>query len=228
MGKVGMDNKITEKNNFYYLTLALIVLLLSSSLQQVLESGPLNYLMQGVTLFTFVVCLLSLSFDKGWHHFLRISVICWITVAVFKKVLDIQQMDIVVLLLMFAFYLGIFISIVRQILFTGSIDTNKVVGSVALFLLLGLKWAIVYLLVLEFSPESFNGMIQQPWADNFAKATYFSFVTLTTLGYGDISPSSPVAQVIVYLEAIAGVFYMAIVVASLVGASQSNQEKNDG
>ncbi len=71
-------------------------------------------------------------------------------------------------------------------------------------------------------------MVQLPWGENFSNAAYFSFVTLTTLGYGDISPTSPVAQVIVYLEAIAGVFYMAIVVASLVGASQTNQEKNDG
>ncbi|WP_036829337.1 potassium channel family protein, partial [Photobacterium sanctipauli] len=101
-------------------------------------------------------------------------------------------------------------------------------GSLALFLLLGLMWAIAYLFILEFSPNAFTGMEHKAWGENFANAAYFSFVTLTTLGYGDISPVSPVAQVIVYLEAIAGVFYMAIVVASLVGAaSQTNQDKND-
>ena len=89
-------------------------------------------------------------------------------------------------------------------------------------------WAIAYLLILEFSPSSFTGLEAKNWGDNFSNAAYFSFVTLTTLGYGDISPISPVAQVIVYLEAIAGVFYMAIVVASLVGASQNSQENNDG
>nr|WP_269764034.1 potassium channel family protein [Shewanella benthica] len=52
---------------------------------------------------------------------------------------------------------------------------------------------------------------------------YFSFVTLTTLGYGDISPISPFSQVLVYMEAIAGVFYMAIVVASLVSSNQGKQ-----
>lgn len=223
-----MANKITEKNNFYYLTLALVLLLLSSSLAQVLTSGVLDFLLQGVTLFTFFVCLLSLRFDKTWRRFFWVSLICWVIVAVFKRVFDIQYMDALVLVLMLVFYLGIFTSIVRQIIFTGSIDTNKVVGSVALFLLLGLMWALLYLLVLEFAPESFTGITQKPWSDNFSQVTYFSFVTLTTLGYGDISPISPVAQVIVYLEAIAGVFYMAIVVASLVGASQSNQEKNDG
>ena len=51
-----------------------------------------------------------------------------------------------------------------------------------------------------------------------------SFVTLTTLGYGDISPNTPFAQVAVYMEAIAGVFYMAIVVASLVSAGLAQKE----
>ncbi|NVO99518.1 two pore domain potassium channel family protein, partial [Photobacterium damselae subsp. damselae] len=97
---------------------------------------------------------------------------------------------------------------------------------VALFLLLGLMWAILYLILLEFDPNSFTGMESMPWGDNFSNAAYFSFVTLTTLGYGDISPITPIAQVIVYLEAIVGVFYMAIVVSSLVSSNQSHVERN--
>jgi voltage-gated potassium channel Kch len=56
------------------------------------------------------------------------------------------------------------------------------------------------------------------WYDNLPTMTYFSFVTLTTLGYGDISPAKPMAEVLVVLEAITGMFYLAIIVASLVGA----------
>ncbi|MBT8054181.1 MAG: potassium channel family protein [Gammaproteobacteria bacterium] len=48
--------------------------------------------------------------------------------------------------------------------------------------------------------------------------TYFSFVTLTTLGYGDISPATPLAEVLVILEAVTGIFYLAIIVASLMGS----------
>ncbi len=80
----------------------------------------------------------------------------------------------------------------------------------------------MYLLALELSPGAFNGMIKQDWADNFPISTYFSYVTLTTLGYGDISPAAPVSRVLVYLEAISGTFYMAVVVASLVSASRSD------
>lgn len=223
-----MGNRISEKNNFYYLTAALVILLVSSSLEQALMTGFLDLVLQGVTVLNFIVCLASLRFDKHWFRFLLLIAIGWGVVSITKNIFPIRQIDILILALMFTFFGGTFKSISRQILFTGSIDANKVVGSLALFLLLGLMWAIAYLVILEFSAESFTGMTQLPWQENYANAVYFSFVTLTTLGYGDISPISPVAQVIVYLEAIAGVFYMAIVVASLVGASQSNQEKNDG
>ena len=57
---------------------------------------------------------------------------------------------------------------------------------------------------------------------------YFSFVTLSTLGYGDISPASEIARSLVYLEAICGQFYIAILVASLVGAHMSEQAENKG
>lgn len=222
-----MKKKITTENNFYYLTFALILLLVSSSLEQVVDAGFLDIVFQLFTILTFIVCLISLRFDTGWYRFLLMLAIVWVGLAVVKGVFNVVSMDRVMLILMFVFFFGTFKAIVRQILFTGTVDNNKVVGSLALFLLLGLMWAIAYLLILEFSPEAFTGLEKGAWGETFSVAAYFSFVTLTTLGYGDVSPITPFSQVIVYLEAIAGVFYMAIVVASLVGASQTNQESND-
>jgi voltage-gated potassium channel Kch len=66
------------------------------------------------------------------------------------------------------------------------------------------------------------------WGQNFSNAAYFSFVTLTTLGYGDISPLTQLAQVIVYLEAIVGVFYMAIIVSSLVSSNIEHEVSKNG
>jgi len=82
-------------------------------------------------------------------------------------------------------------------------------------------WAMLYLLIAEALPGSFNGVPQAPWLENFSTATYFSFVTITTLGYGDILPVTPLARFLVTMEAIVGVFYMAIVVASLIGVRLS-------
>lgn len=214
---------INEENNFFYLTLALIALLISSASAQVVDEGAIEHILQAFTVITFIVCFASLRFDKNWSRFLYSLFGVWILAIVIKAIFHIQEMNVVMLALTFAFFLGTFKSIARQILFTGHVNSNKVIGSVALFLLLGLMWAIAYLILLEFTPDAFTGMEAISWGQNFSNAAYFSFVTLTTLGYGDISPLTPLAQVVVYLEAITGVFYMAIVVSSLVSSNIDHQ-----
>ena len=62
-----------------------------------------------------------------------------------------------------------------------------------------------------------NGMTSGPGQDHFDRFVYFSLVTLTTLGYGDISPKTSLAGILATLEAVVGVFYIAILVAALVG-----------
>ncbi|KAE8178340.1 potassium channel family protein [Photobacterium carnosum] len=212
--------RINNQNNFFYLTLALVFLLISASLDKVITSGFLQYILEVFTFITFGICLLSLRFDKNWFRFLLLLVVAWLIAVITRTVLGIEEIEIIMLLLMFTFFYGTFCSIMRQILFTGSITANKIIGSMALFLLLGLMWAIGYLILIHFLPGSFQGINKGPWHENFADAAYFSFVTLTTLGYGDILPILPIAKVLAYLEAIVGVFYMAIVVSSLVSSSR--------
>ena len=134
-----------------------------------------------------------------------------------------KSTDYIQLLLMLALFVGTTLSAFRQVLFEGDIDINKVVGSVALFILIGLTWTVLYLLMLEMDPEAFKGMTQLSWEENFSQAAYFSFVTLTTLGYGDISPANRFVEVLVYIQAIVGVFYMAGFVASLINAAQKGK-----
>ncbi|VAW64645.1 Potassium channel protein [hydrothermal vent metagenome] len=55
-------------------------------------------------------------------------------------------------------------------------------------------------------PGAFNGPEQTVWYDNFSDAAHYSFVTLTTLGYGDISPDIPLARFVVYMETIVECF----------------------
>ncbi|MCK8046701.1 potassium channel family protein [Shewanella sp. 1CM18E] len=220
-----MINKvITKHNNFYYMTAALVVLLLSASLVKSVADGMIESVLDGVIAATFLVCVVSLGVDKSWKRFMQGLIVVWLIAAMLKRFTAIPNIDLFMLMLMFAFFWGTFSSIARQILFSGSVDGNKIVGSIALFLLLGLMWALVYLLILALSPQAFSGVEHSVWGQNFSQMAYFSFVTLTTLGYGDISPNTPFAQVAVYMEAIAGVFYMAIVVASLVSAGMAQKE----
>ncbi|GAD29443.1 potassium channel family protein [Photobacterium leiognathi] len=219
--------KINSQNNFFFLTIALVSLLISASLEKVLPPGMIQYALELFTVITFVVCLLSLRFDKSWFRFLASLGGIWVVAMIARILLGMEEIEIIMLTLMLVFFFGTFKSIMRQILFTGSINTNKIIGSMALFLLLGLMWAIAYLMLLHVFPDSFHGLKPGPWHENFSDAAYFSFITLTTLGYGDILPVTPLAKVFAYLEAIIGVFYMAIVVSSLVSSSGSKHLGRD-
>lgn len=219
--------QINSQNNFFFLTIALISLLISASLEKVIPHGFVQYALEAFTVITFVVCLLSLRFDRTWFRFLTSLVGFWIIAMIARILLGIEEIEIIMLSLMFVFFFGTFKSIMRQILFTGSINTNKIIGSMALFLLLGLMWAIAYLILVRVFPGSIHGITPGPWHENFSDAAYFSFVTLTTLGYGDILPVTSIAKVFAYLEAIVGVFYMAIVVSSLVSSSGSKHLGRD-
>ena len=87
-----------------------------------------------------------------------------------------------------------------------------------------MTWTFAYLLVEQLQPGALNGLEHQDWQDNLHTVFYFSYVTLTTLGYGDITPAAPVSRFLAYSEAIVGQFYLAILVASLIGARLSARQ----
>jgi len=84
--------------------------------------------------------------------------------------------------------------------------------------LLGLIWALAYALLAQLSPGSF-AFAANPHSsgrmDRF-NAFYFSFVTLSTVGFGDVTPVSRLARTLAVMEAVTGTFYVAILIARLV------------
>lgn len=220
--------RVSEKNNFVYLTVSLVVLLLVAAL---LDQFPIplgQHVVQALTVLTLASGVIGLQHSR-LHFRTKIGLIAGVVVIVLLSVLlDVQGLHYTHLLIMISFYSWATWLAARQVLFTGPIDTNKIVGAICIYLLMGLIWALSYLLIAQAIPGAFNGLEQLPWYENFADVSYYSYVTLTTLGYGDISPVAPVARFLVYMEAIVGVFYIAILVASLIGIRASAiQAKND-
>ncbi len=109
------------------------------------------------------------------------------------------------------------IIVVYDVLFGGHIDFNRLVGAACIYLLSGAIWGIVYFLLSVVSPGSFEGITGQSSSEQLNAFIYHSFVTLTTLGYGDVSPVLPVARTLCYLEAALGQLYLTVLVAALVG-----------
>jgi len=103
------------------------------------------------------------------------------------------------------------------------VTLNIIYGSICIYLLMGLTWAFIYSFLEAANPGSFNsaltdfGANANPQEGLTLRLVYFSYVTLTTLGYGDIVPVTPPAQLIATMEAITGQFYLAILVARLIG-----------
>lgn len=104
--------------------------------------------------------------------------------------------------------------LLTQVFRAGPVNSYRVQGAIAVYLLFGAGWAHAYHLTAILHPGSFNapsGNMSTPldW-------TYFSFVTLSTLGYGDITPAHPIARVLAAGEALAGQLYLAVLIARLV------------
>ena len=95
------------------------------------------------------------------------------------------------------------------------VTVNHLTGAVCIYLLIAVIFAIAYQLVESLSPGSFK--IGVEGVDLDSTFLYFSFVTMTTIGYGDISPVKPGAMALAYMEAVVGQVYLTVLVAGLVG-----------
>jgi len=217
---------VSEKNNFLYLTVGIILLLFVSALSDQFEGLVGHQLVQAFSVINIVVGIYGFRSEKMWFHSGVGIMVSIIVVVVVGVALELLQLYYLHLFLLLCFYLWAIWLAGRQVLFSGVVDANRIVGAICIYLLMGLIWALMYLFIAQAIPGAFNGVEQMVWYDNFANVAYYSFVTLTTLGYGDISPVAPIARFLVYMEAVVGVFYMAILVASLIGVGINEAKKN--
>ena len=115
-------------------------------------------------------------------------------------------------------FLGILAGVVfREVLNKGPITLHRVQGAVAVYLLLGPIWAFAYDMVLLSAPDAFHSSeltVQHKTVT--PPLIYFSVMTLTTVGYGDITPIHPMARALAMLEAVIGQLFPVILIARLV------------
>jgi hypothetical protein len=108
--------------------------------------------------------------------------------------------------------------LLRFILRSPSVNLEVLCASISVYLMLGLIWTIAYWLVDRLTPGgafSFNTNAGEHSINGF-NGFYFSFITLSTVGYGDITPASPIARWLAAMEAMTGMLYVAVLIARLV------------
>jgi len=112
------------------------------------------------------------------------------------------------------------VSILAYVLHSGRVTSDKIFAAICVYLLLGFVWTYTFALLDDMQPGSFADSTETGRTDDVAHVSqlrYFSFATLTTLGYGDILPRSSTARTMAVLEAVMGQIYLAVLVARLVG-----------
>jgi hypothetical protein len=105
----------------------------------------------------------------------------------------------------------------RAVFAPGAVTTHRVLGAIVLYLNFGLLATTIYRLIWDLAPNSFGGIpVGVTSAQASASILYFSFVTLTTIGYGDILPVHPFARALADFEGIIGQLYPATLLARLI------------
>jgi len=215
--------KVNPQNHFFWLTAALIGMLLTGAFTAEFPESLAFSILEYSSIALLLLSLTDLREDRSWRKGLLILIGFMVLASITRYVTDYQHFSFVYMFLLLAFFLSVAWLVGKKVLLTGYVDLNIITGSIALYLILGFIWAILYTLLVQLEPEAIRGLDPENWINVLSTLTYFSFVTLTTLGYGDMSPVSPTAQVLVILEAVTGMFYFAIVVASLIGSARNNK-----
>jgi hypothetical protein len=216
-----------RKDNFIYLLIALIIYLVALPILEDLQILPSSFIRPIA-----FSCLLAIGV---WS--LRDSVktfrigISLVIVGVISNGMGVANEATVFYYLSIITLLSFLVlsvrSVLRQILFAKDIDANRLYGAVCVYLMLGVIWALMYGTLEYLDPSAFSGSLSVGSEDGNLEWLYYSFITLTTLGYGDILPVSATARALAYSQAVVGVFYMAMLVAALVGSYAASRTDQD-
>ncbi len=116
------------------------------------------------------------------------------------------------------------INITRIIAKSEKITKETIFAAIVAYLLIALMWAFLYMILEVVYPGSFSFPDKEYWGETM-QFKYFSFVTITTLGYGDITPITDKASALTMLEALVGQIYLVVLVAWLVGMHVSRRSR---
>lgn len=222
-----LSNKIRCDGNFWYLFVGLLLTLLIVPFAVDLP-GVGRYSIALIFSLFMLVAVWSLAASKRVFRFgvlLVIAIIGVLGLNAFAGASPILEMVGLLLMLIFC---GLSCQIAaRNVFVMHRVDLNSLVGAFCVYLLIGLIWALLYRLLYLYGWAVFSGNLTGQGEARLSDLIYFSFVTLTSMGYGDIVPTGSLPRTLAYLEVVVGQFYLAVMVASLVGIYSNAHKAND-
>lgn len=204
--------------------LLLISLLLAILLTPILDHDNWGRLMLGVVTFVpVVISITRLSQTKGWMWPSILLALDNAIFAVADNAFRSRALTGIRWGFMAAFFALTAVGLFSYLESSRFVTPAQLYTAVSIYLLLGLLWAALYLAIDAFYPGSIQ--VGSHTANRQTELLYFSLITLSTIGYGDILPVTGETRILAALEGVAGVLYIAITVALLV--SRFRQEPAD-
>lgn len=207
------------ENNFSYMLIALLAFLIGIPVAMDLQLFPAGIIRAIGFLALFSIGVWSLKGAGNVFKAAIFFVLAGIILSVLSELQATKMFFVGSVITMLAYLVLATAHAFRQIVTDIQMSTNRIIGAICVYLLLGVIWSLLYMLLELANPGSFGGLLSHCdsgcWSPDWV---YFSFVTLSTLGYGDLLPLTFSARALSYMEAIVGQFYLAVMVAGLVSA----------
>lgn len=207
---------------------ALVLMLVATPFVRGFKEGPLYE----AVLFTLVMCTGLIA--SGSRRTLAFVLLSLALAATWLNQLWPQKYPALTFILPAMAFLAVVIaSLLGFILRAKRVDANVLCAGISVYLIFGLLWGLAYTLVAQVNPKAFAFGAHSGTAATMSGFTsiYFSFTTLATLGYGDITPVADVARMLAMLEAMTGTLFVGVMIARLVSlysaSGQSHTPRHD-
>ena len=192
---------------------ALVLCLVATPFVQGLGEGQLYQ----AVLFTLVMCTGLIA--SGSCRRLAFALASFALAAIWLNQIWPQKSPALTFILPAIAFLGVVItSLLGFVLRAKRVDANVLCAGISVYLILGLLWGLAYTFVAQVNPNAFSFSTRSGTGAAMSgfTAIYFSFTTLATLGYGDITPVADVARMLALLEAMTGTLFVSVMIARLV------------
>ena len=228
---IGLDLKTILESRFLYLLISLLLLFFLYPFFETMSVGV--RILDIVYVFILLSGVYAINERKFIFIISLILAVTGFTSDILYYIFKITPLRVLTISAYGMFFTILTAVILDHIIRAKKVTTGIIYGSICGFLLIGINWTMLFSLVEILEPGSFlyagahlidssNELVRR---HAFSDFTYYSFVTLTTLGYGDITPASPPAKALSSLEAVTGQLYIAVLIARLVGLNIAHAER---
>ena len=178
----------------------------------------------GRVLFSLIIVAGVLAtFRQRWvRFFVIVLAVAGLTLTWMEHIHRAWSLTILSAILGMIFLVFLLAILIVQVFQTGTVTAHRIRGAIVVYLLIGGMWSFFYYVVALTIPHAFNwpkGLATGDWQAVQQVLTYFSFTTLTTTGFGDVTPAIPLTRTLAMFEGLAGQLYLVITLTRLVSLS---------